>query len=144
MYTIDAAASDNIETAINNGTADMNFAIRYLARRITAQTNPRYERIQISRNDTTISVQFDARKPIEMPADGQSVPWVREDGGKDDLSAQWTATQLVMHFKSGDGERVYTIVLQPDRVTLKLNVKLVSSHFSAPINYVLAYRRPVS
>jgi hypothetical protein len=141
VYTIDAAASDNIEAAITRGTADMNFAIRPLARSRTAKTNPRYERVEIRRSVATVSVQYDARPPLEIPADGRSVAWVREDGATYNVSVQWSASQLVMHFESDTGNRTNTLVLQPDGTTLKFNVKLSSSYLPAPIVYTLTYRR---
>ena len=142
VYAIDPAASDDIGAAITRGTADMNFAIRSLARNRTAKTNPRYERLEIRRNDTTVSVKYDARPPIEIPADGRSVPWVREDGSSYNVSVQWSPSQLVMHFESDTGNRTNTLVLQPDGSTLKFNVKLTSSYLPAPIVYSLTYRRP--
>jgi hypothetical protein len=140
-YTIDAAASDNIEAAIVSGTADMNFAIRPLARSLTAKTNPRYERIEIRRGDTNVSVRFDSRPPIEMPNDGHAVRWVREDGGIYNVSVEWSAAQMVMHFQSENGDRTNTLVLEPDGATLKFKVKLTSAHLPAPILYVLIFRR---
>lgn len=141
VYNIEAAASDDIGAAIARGTADMNFAIRGLARGRTAKTNPRYERVEIRRNDTTVSVKYDARPPIDIPADGRSVPWVREDGSTYIVSVQWSASQLVMHFESDTGNRTNTLVLLPDGTTLKFNVTLTSSYLSAPIVYTLTYRR---
>jgi hypothetical protein len=143
-YTLDPAASDSIEAAIEQSIAPMNFIVRPIARSRLVKTNPRYQRIAISHNDTTTSVQFDARKPIEMPADGHAVPWIREDGEKFEVSAQWSATQLVMHFKAEDGERVNTFVLEPEGKTLKLNVKLVSARLPAPVTYVLTYHHEAS
>lgn len=142
VYTIDAAASDDIGTAITRGTADMNFAIRSLARNRTAKTNPRYERVEIRRSDTTVSVRYDARPAIEIPVDGRAVPWVREDGSTYNVSVQCSPAQLVMYFESGTGNRTNTLVLQPDGTTLKFNVKLTSSYLPAPIVYTLTYRRP--
>jgi hypothetical protein len=145
VYAIDISSSDDIESAIDRGTESMNFLIQGLARSRIAQTSPRYERIEISRTDTTVSVQFDSREPIVIPLDGRSVSWIREDGGRDDVSAQWSATQLVMDFNAGsDGERINTLVLGPDGNELKLNVKLLSTHLPVPITYALVYRRQVS
>jgi hypothetical protein len=140
VYAIDPRASDNIEAAITRGTADMNFAIRPLARSRTAKTNPRYERVEIRRNDTTVSVKYDARPPIEIPADGRSVAWVREDGCTYHVSVEGSPSQLVMHFESDTGNRTNTLVLQPDGTTLKFNVKLTSAYLPAPIVYTLTYR----
>jgi len=143
-YTVDSVRSESIDSAIEQGIADMNFVIRPIARNRLAKTNPRYERIVLSRNDSTVSVQFDARKPIEMPADGHAVPWTREDGSKYEVNAQCSATQLVMHFKAEDGERVNTFALDPDGRSLKLNVKVTSPKLPKPVTYTLAYRREVS
>jgi hypothetical protein len=140
-YAIDAAASDDIKTAIDRGTAEMNFLIRDIARSRTAQTNPRYGHIAISHGSDAVSIRFDTRAPIVVPLDGRSVPWMREDGGKYDVTAQWNAKQLVMDFKSDDGERVNTFILGADGKSLKLHVRLTSQHLPAPITYMLAYRR---
>jgi hypothetical protein len=143
-YAIDAAASDDIKAAIDRGTAEMNFLIRDIARSRTAQTNPRYEYIAISHGSNTVSIQFDTREPLVIPLDGRSVPWTREDGGKYNVTAQWKATQLVMDFKSDDGERVNTFILGADGKSLKLHVRLTSQHLPAPITYMLAYKREIS
>lgn len=140
VYAIDAARSESIDAAIDRSIADMSFVVRPIARSRISKTNPRYERIALSRTDTTVSVQFDARKPIDMPADGHAVQWQREDGEKLDVSAQWSTTKLLMHFKAEDGERVNTFVLEPDG-TLKLEVKITSERLPIPVTYVLAYRR---
>jgi hypothetical protein len=141
VYTLDAAASDSIEAAIESGTTDMNFAIRGIARKRIAQTNPRYDRVRLAHSDSAITVQYDARDALEIPADGRSIPWTREDGGKYDVSAQWSPSQLVMHFNADDGQRTNTIVLSPDGLSIKLMVKLTSSHLPKPIEYTLVYRR---
>jgi hypothetical protein len=140
-YTLDPAAGDSIEKAVVNGTAEMNFAIRSLARGRIVKTNPPYGRIQLWRTETVISVQFDSRQAIEMPADGRPVRWAREDGGMYNISAQCSATQLVMHFNADDGQRINTLVLQPDGKTLELKVKLASPRLPGPIAYTLVYRR---
>jgi hypothetical protein len=69
---------------------------------------------------------------------------MREDGGKYDVTAQWNATQLVMDFKSDDGERVNTFMLGADGKSLKLHVRLTSQHLPAPITYMLAYKREIN
>jgi hypothetical protein len=144
VYVLDAAASDSIEAAIENGTADMNFAIRGLARRRIAQTNPRYQQIRLAHTDATITVQFDAKDPLQIPTNGHAIPWTREDGGKYDVTAQWSAAQLVMHFDADDGHRTNTLVLSPDGLSLKLKVTLTSSHLPKPVEYTLAYRRQMT
>ncbi len=141
VYLLDAAASDSIDTAIESSTADMNFAIRGIARKRIAQTNPRYDRVRLAHSDATTVVQFDSRDALNIPADGRSIPWTREDGGKYDVTAQWSSSQLVMHFNADDGQRTNTIVLSPDGLSIKLMARLVSSHLPKPIEYTLVYRR---
>lgn len=140
-YAIDGAASDNIETAITHGTAEMNFAIRSIARSRIAKTNPLYGTIHLHRSDIAVTVQFDTGKPIELPLDGRAIPWERQDGGTYDVSAECSTTELVMRFHANDGERTNTFVLEPDGTTLKLHVKLESPRLPAPIRYTLSYRR---
>jgi hypothetical protein len=141
VYTLDAQASDDIEAVIAHGTADMNFAIRSLARSRTTKTNPRYQRVELRRNATGVSVRYDARPPIEIPANGRAVPWVREDGATYNVSAEWSAAKLEMHFESDTGNRVNRLMLQPDGTTLKFDVTLTSKYLPAPILYTLIYRR---
>jgi hypothetical protein len=141
VYAVDRAASDSIDQAIENGTAAMNFVIRPLARSRIAKTNPLYQRVRISREYLSVRVQFDADEPIEVPVDGRSVRWVRQDNGTYDVTAAWTAERLVMYFKAGDEKRTDTFDLDPDATRMTLAVDLASAHLPAAIHYVLAYRR---
>jgi hypothetical protein len=141
IYVLDRAASDNIDAAIEQGTAEMNFAIRYVARGRIAKTNPLYQRVQISRAAGTVSVRFDAAKPIDIPTDGRSVAWTRQDGGKYDITAESSATKLVMHLRADDGERTNTFMLSPEGAQLELEVTLVSSRLPHAIDYKLGFRR---
>jgi hypothetical protein len=140
-YAIDASAGDDIEAAINRGTAELNFAIRPLARRLIAKSNPPYKRIMISRDGATASVQLDSRPPIRVPLDGSSVRWIREDGGIDIVSGEWSYPAFAVYFKGEDGARVQKYVLEPDARTLKLYVEITSPRLPAPIEYMLVYRR---
>ena len=140
-YKIDANASDDIEAAITRGTAQMNFAIRSLARRLIAKANPPYQRIVISRTGSTANLQLDTRPPIQTPLDGSWVPWIREDGGIDRITGQWSYPTFVVHFKGEDGARTQTYLLDSDGRTLKLDVELTSPRLPHPIDYTLVYRR---
>ncbi len=131
----------NIDAAIDKGIAGMNFAIRPLARGRIAKTNPLYERVEISRDEYSLRVKFDANKPIEMPLDGRSVRWMRQDGGTYNVAVQQLDAQLIMHFTANDGERNNTFILDQDGSKLRLHVELISQHLSRPINYVLVFRR---
>ena len=141
IYGFDANSSDDIQAAITRGTEQMNFAIRPLARRLIAKANPPYQRIAISRSGTTASLQLDARPPIRTPLDGTWTRWVREDGGIDRVSGQWSYPTFAVLFQGEDGARVQKYVLDPDGGILKLYVELTSPRLPGPIDYVLVYRR---
>jgi len=141
VYDLDAGASDDVEAIVTRGTEQMNFAIRGLARRLIAKANPRYEQIAISQDGVTARVQLDARAPILAPLNGDSVRWVREDGGTDTVACRWSYPSLELIFKADDGGRTHEYSLEPDGRTLKLYVELTSPRLPGPIDYTLVYRR---
>jgi hypothetical protein len=141
VYVLDANSSDDIQAVVTRGTEQMNFAIRALARHLIAKANPAYQRISISKSDAAASLQLDARPPIQTPLDGTWVRWIREDGGTDRITGQWSYPTFVMYFQGEDGARVHKYVLDPDGRTLKLHVELTSPRLPGPIDYVLVYHR---
>jgi len=141
VYEFDANSSDDIQAAITRGTEQMNFALRPLARRLIAKANPPYQRIAILQSGTTASLQLDARQPIQTPLDGTWIRWIREDGGIDRVTGQWSYPTFVVYFQGEDGARVQKYVLDPDGRTLKLYVELTSPRLPGPIDYMLVYRR---
>jgi hypothetical protein len=141
VYALDSAASDDVPAAIERGTAEMNFAIRGLARSRIAQTNPLYPRILLVRDENSVRLRFEPRDPAVIPLDGKTVPWSREDGGQYQAGAQWSGTQLLVRLSAADGERDNTLTLDPDGRTLRFKVHLQSSRLPAPIDYTLVYRR---
>jgi hypothetical protein len=140
-YEIDPKASDDIQAAITRGTAQLNFAIRPLARRLIAKANPAYQRIVISRYGAMASLQLEARQAIQTPLDGNWVQWIREDGRVDRITGEWSYPTFVVYFQGEDGARVQRYALDPDGRTLKLHVELTSPRLPTPIDYVLVYRR---
>jgi hypothetical protein len=141
VYSLNAAASDDIKAAIDKGTADMNFLIRGIARDRIAETNPAYKQVEISRDESTVSVQFDKGNPIKVPLDGSVGHWTSEDGTKDDVTAKLSDAKLVLLFKGGGGQRVDTFDLAPDGKTLQLHIKITASRMPAPVAYKLVYQR---
>lgn len=136
-----AGDAATIDEAIEAAVGKMNFIARPIARSRLKKTNPPYERIEISGQGGQISVRFDERKPILMPADGQPVKWSRDDGEEFDVSARVEGMQLTQTFKAGDGERVNRFGLQADGSTLILDVTITSPRLSSPVRYSLTYMR---
>jgi hypothetical protein len=139
------AASDadapRIDQAIEKAVAPMNFVTRPIARGRLKKTNPAYRVIRIEQQPTHIAIQFDDRKPVQMPADGHAVKWTREDGEVFDVSATTQAGVLTQTFKAEDGERVNRFSLSPDGSTMTLEVTITSPRLPDPVKYSLTYNR---
>jgi hypothetical protein len=129
-----------IQKAIDAATADMNFLTRSVARGRLKKTNSLHRRIAITRQVVMMSVRFDERRPIEMPADGSLIKWTREDGEILDVSARAENGRLVQTFKAEDGQRVNSFIAEDaDRLTLE--VEFTSPRLSKPLTYIVRYRR---
>ena len=131
-----------IQKAIDAATADMNFLTRSVARGRLKKTNSLHRRIAITRQVVMMSVKFDERRPIEMPADGSLIKWTREDGEILDVSARAENGRLVQTFKAEDGQRVNSFIAEDaDRLTLE--VQVTSPRLSKPLTYMVRYRRTI-
>ena len=131
-----------IQKAIDAATADMNFLTRSVARGRLKKTNSLHRRIAITRQVVTISVKFDERRPIEMPADGSLFKWTREDGEILDVSARAEKGRLVQTFKAEDGQRVNSFSAE-DAERMTMEVQVTSPRLSKPLTYIVRYRRAV-
>lgn len=140
-YVGAAEQSAMIATAIEAAVADMNFIKRPIARGRLTKTNPAYQRLRLERTPTAFEVQFDERKPVQMPLDGSAVQWEREDGEKFAVSATLHDGYLVQTFKAEDGTRVNTFRWDAVSQRLYLDAVLTSSKLTKPLKYSLAYRR---
>lgn len=140
-FTYDAAASDNINQAIERAVARMNFVTRPIARGRLRRTNEAYERIRISYTPAQVSVVTDARAPIVTPASGSAIRWTREDGEVLDVSTTWESGALTQTFKAEDGQRVNRYSVGPDGSVLTMQVTITSPRLAAPLVYNLRYRR---
>ena len=132
-----------IERAIESAVAKMNFVTRPIARGRLKKTNPAYQRIRIAQEGPQLSIQFDERAPLQVPADGRSVKWTREDGEVFDVNATREAGAMTQTFKAEDGERINRFSLSPDGNALTLEVTITSPRLPAPVKYALKYQRQV-
>jgi hypothetical protein len=140
-FTYDAAASDNINSAIDAAVRDMNFAMRPIARGRLRKTNQPYQRVTISHNAQQVSVVTDGRRPIVSPANGTPVDWTREDGEKLKVSTEWENGTLEQTFKAEDGQRVNAYMMSADGRTLTMNVTITSPRLKKPLTYKMIYRK---
>jgi hypothetical protein len=140
-YERDSAKGDDVDQVIEHVVEGMSFYKRPIARARLKKTNPIYKNIAIARDAQQVSVTFNERKPILMPADGKLVEWTREDGEKFQISAGWSDTQLVQTYDAPDGKRVDTFQFNPNDNTLVLKVKITSPQLPEPLVYSETYRR---
>lgn len=140
-FTYNAAASDNINAAIDAAVRDMNFALRPIARGRLRKTNTPYQRLTISHTAQQVTVTTDARRPIVSPANGTPVDWTREDGEKLKVSTEWENGTLEQTFKAEDGQRVNVYSVSSDGRTLNMRVTVTSPRLKKPLVYNLKYNR---
>jgi hypothetical protein len=133
-------SSDGIEAAIETAVAKMNFIKRPIARSRLKKTNEPHRRIVIAQQADVISVSFDDRKPVQMPADGRPIKWTREDGEVFDVSVAVTNEGLVQTFKAEDGQRVNTFSAN-DAGQMTMEARLTSPQLTTPVIYTLLYHR---
>jgi hypothetical protein len=132
-------SAKTIETAIEASVARMNFIKRPIARSRLKKTNEAHRRVEIDIG-RAISVAFDGRKPVQMPADGSTIRWTREDGERFDVNAAWDGERLVQTFEAEDGTRANAFSVTADG-RLTLQVTLTSPQLDQPLVYTLTFSR---
>jgi hypothetical protein len=143
-FAYDRSHSDDVNRAIETAVARMSFITRPIARGRLRRTNPVYQRVIVNFTPQQVTTQFDQRRVIESPANGQEIKWTREDGEKFDLSTAWQDGRLVQTFKAEDGTRTNTYSISPDGNTLTMHVTLRSPRLPAPVEYNLVFTRAAS
>ncbi|HLS81985.1 MAG TPA: hypothetical protein VK025_11335 [Steroidobacter sp.] len=139
-FAVRESSDRAVQAAIETAVEKMNFIARAVARSRLRKTNPVYQRIVIERTDELIAVQFDDRKPIEMPADGSRTRWTREDGEVFDVNAEALGGKLVQTFEAEDGRRVNTFSAN-EAGQLTMEVEVSSPQLPIPVFYTLLYER---
>ena len=140
-FTLDRAASDNVDRAIARAVKDMNFITKPIARGRLQKTNQPYQQVTIATEGANTVVTIDKQPPRQAPSNGTAVDWTRADGEKFKLTMTWDGGSLVESFKAEDGQRVNAYTLSPDGSTLTMNVTITSPRLSKPLTYKLAFRK---
>lgn len=133
-------SAKTIETAIETTVAKMNFIKRPIARSRLKKTNEAHRRVEIGIGNVLIGVAFDGHKPVEMPADGSTIKWTRDDGETFDVHAAWDGERLVQTFKAEDGTRANAFSVGADG-RLNMVVTLTSPQLDQPLVYTLTFSR---
>lgn len=133
--------SDDVESAIRDATARVNFALRGIARSRLRRTNAPYRTVTIAHTTASVTITTDDRAPITSPSSGAPVEWTREDGEVLQVSTRWEGDRLRQTFTADDGERTNIFWLVPEKNALMLEVTVTSPRLPEPLTYTLAYRR---
>jgi hypothetical protein len=141
MGTWRLASAPDLPGIIEQATAPMNFITRPIARARLKKTNAAYRQVVIARTPAEVTIQYDDRAAQHMPANGQPVPWVREDGEKFLISARLDREDLIQTYQAEDGERVNVFHVDPATGALSLGVTVKSPRLPKPVTYTLPYRR---
>jgi hypothetical protein len=140
-YTLDAAASDDVDKAIEGAIKGINIFIKSTARSRLRKTNVLYKQIAISYTEAEVSIATDQRPPLRTPANGTPVDWTREDGEKLKVSTVWESGKLKRTFKAEEGQRINTYSISVDGKTLTMQVNVTSPRLPRPLTYKLIYQR---
>lgn len=140
-YTLNRAASDDVNRAIEAAVSRMNFVTRPIARGRLRRTNQPYQRVVISHTNNQVSIVTDTRAPIRTPANGTPVKWRREDGEMFDVSTEWENGRLEQTFSAEDGRRVNVYSLSADGRTLTMEVTVTSPRLAQPLRYKMVFNR---
>lgn len=127
--------SKGIEAAIDG----MSFITRPIARRKLEKSNIAFKTIGFKFPGNKVSIQHDARKTVDSPADGGKAKWTREDGETFTVSQKVSDTEIVQIFYADEGVKTLTYKFNDDFTKVRVQIKLDSPKLSGPLNYTLEY-----
>ena len=128
----------DLPQGIEQATEGVPFLVRGMAEKRLADVNPAYRRVVLSHDASSVSIQFDGRKPVRVPLQGGTA-WTREDGETFWVNATASPSQIIQTYKAKDGERTNEFTLSPDGESLLLKVSVRSPKLSKVLYYSLVY-----
>ena len=141
-YTLDAAASDDVDKAIDAAVKAVRSVLFKSAVDSSLRTiNVAYKQISISYTEAEVSIATDQRQPLRTPADDTPVDWTREDGKKVKVSTVWENGNLKRTFNVEEGKRINTYIISADGKTLTMQVSVTGDYLRQPLTYKLVYQR---
>lgn len=136
-----AANEKVIAAGIEKATEGMSFITKPIAKSRLSKSNVAFASIGFKFPDNKVSIQHDARKPVDSPTDGKKVQWTREDGESFMVSQKVSDTKIVQVFHAEDGDKTLEYVFSEDFQTMKVHVQLDSPKLPSPLKYTLEYSR---
>jgi len=129
-------------TAIENATDDMFFAIRGTARRRIREATPIAQRVRIAFGGGNISVFSAGEPPAVSPENGKPMTHKSSAGDVSKLSQQISADdRLTQTFVGEDGDQTVIFTASPDGKTLSVSHTIRSGRLPKEIRWTLTYQR---
>lgn len=133
-------SAPDVQAAIARTIAPMNFLTRPFARSRLTGTNVIYRQLAVSRTAQEITIQYEDRPEMRMPADGTPVAWTRNDGEKMAMRARMDGEDLEQTFKAADGQRTNRFHVDPATGHLVMGVTVSSGRLPGPLTYQAEYQ----
>lgn len=142
-YTLDAAASDDVDKAINAAVKPLMFLAKKPAKERLTKYNRPYQRVEIGSSGTEVSITTDQWAEIRTPDDGKTVAWTRPaDAEKFSVSTVWEGAKLKQTFTGEEGQRINIYNIEADGKTLIMQVEVTSKRLkNLLLKYQLVYKR---
>ncbi len=133
-------SAPDVQAAIARTIAPMNFLTRPFARSRLTSTNVIYRQLKVACTAQEITIQFEDRPEMRMPADGSPVDWTRDDGEKMTMAARLDGEDLEQTFKAADGQRTNRFHVDPATRHLVMGVTVSSGRLPGPLTYQVEYQ----
>lgn len=143
-WTLDLAASENVERAIEETAARNNPLVAAVARTRLRATNVPAPTIDVTLDRDSITIARPATPVVRAPRDGAPFPWRRADGEPATVRVAVfgsTPPTVRERYETADGVRRNEWALLADGRTLWVDIDVTSPRLAAPLRYRLVYRR---
>jgi hypothetical protein len=133
--------SQQIDQAVDQAVAHLNFVIRGIARNRLRNANKPISRVIIQYPDTNVFISFrEDEPPTISPRTGEFVPYTRSDGEVVRVQTELGEGTIRQFFDSDDGRKEHLYQLRPDG-TMAMHVTVFSERLREPFRYTWVFRR---
>jgi hypothetical protein len=133
--------SEQIDKAVDQAVAHLNFVIRGIARNRLRNANKPINRVVIQYPDDNVFISFREDEPPTLsPRTGEFVPYTRADGEVVRVQTELGNGTIRQFFDSDDGRKEHLFQLRPDG-TMAMQVTVFSERLREPFRYTWVFRR---
>jgi hypothetical protein len=139
-WKLDAAASDNIEKAIETAIEPMNFLSRPIARGKLRRRSVAFPNMTITKTAEGFHVVHEQGLNV-VYTDIATPVHVKSIDGEDIVSTLTGEPSLTLTYKTSAGERTDQYLLSDDGKIVSIQVRVTSRSLPQPLQYRLVYHR---